>query len=178
MNFFKTARTLHAGMAALATRWLGPDALPLLARLTLAGVFWRSLLTKVSTMKLFTYTELINDFEVERAHLRLPDLPLELRPAVLQQFRGDFALPLLPPDLAAWMATFAELVFPVLLVLGLLTRLSALALVVMTLVIQVFVYPEAWWSTHALWVVIALFIVINGPGRLSVDHQAARFFAR
>ena len=178
MKLLTNARTLHAGAATFANRWLGQDALPLLARLALAGVYWRSLLTKVSTVKLFTYTELINDFEVERARLRLPELPLELRPATPQQFRGEFALPLLPPDLAAWMATLAELVFPVLLVLGLLTRLSALGLLIMTLVIQVFVYPEAWWSTHVLWVVIALFIVVSGPGRLSIDHQAARFFAR
>ncbi|WP_323760929.1 DoxX family protein [Maricaulis sp.] len=172
------ARRLHAGLTAFAARWIAPDALPLLARLTLAGVFWRSLLTKVSTVKLFTYTELINDFEVERSRLRLPELPLELKAAAMQQFRGDFALPLLPPDLAAWMATLAELVLPVLLVLGILTRISALALVGMTLVIQVFVYPEAWWATHALWVVIGLYIAVTGPGRISIDHQAARFFAR
>ena len=171
-------RARHEAVFSRLDTWLSPAVLPLLARLTLAGIFWRSLLTKVETVKFFTYTEPINDFPVEKARLRLPELPLDLKPAVLQQFRGDFALPLLPPELAAWMATLAEFVFPLLLVLGLLTRLSALALVGMTLVIQVFVYPDAWWGTHALWMVIALYLVCRGPGPLSADHMAGRIFAR
>jgi len=178
MILIERARAMHAAGFETMSRWLGGDVLPLLARLALAGVFWRSLLTKVSTVNLLTYTEFINDFPVERARLRLPDLPLELRSATLHQFRGDFALPLLPAELVAWMATLAEFVLPILLVIGLMTRLSALALIVMTLVIQVFIYPDAWWSTHALWVVIAGYVVVQGPGRASADHVAGGFFAR
>lgn len=174
----KAAHRAHQRLSDLARRYFGGDALRLLARLTLAGVFWRSLLTKVQTLGLFSYTELINDFPVQRSHLRLPDLPLSLKPSTLNLFQNEYALPLIPADIAAWMATLAEFTLPILLVLGLLTRLSALALLGMTLVIQLFVYPDAWWSTHALWVVMALFLAGYGPGRLSIDHWAGRRFAR
>tara|TARA_R110000868_G_scaffold369683_1_gene633105 strand:+ start:9385 stop:9939 length:555 start_codon:yes stop_codon:yes gene_type:complete len=180
-QLLRLASRLHAAHQRafmLARRYLGRDALPLLARLTLAGVFWRSLLTKVETVKLLTWTELINDFPVERARLRLPDFPLTLRSAALQQFETDFVLPLIPPGLAVWIATLAEFILPILLLLGLATRLSALALVGMTLVIQVFVYPDAWWPTHALWIVIAGYLALNGPGRASIDHWAGPVFAR
>ena len=177
----RLAARLHAAhqhVFALARRYLAGDALPLLARLALAGVFWRSLLTKVETVKLFTWTELINNFPVEHARMRLPDFPLTLRPAALHQFETDFVLPLVPPGIAVWVATLAEFVLPILLLLGLATRLSALALIGMTLVIQIFVFPDAWWPTHALWIVIAGYIALNGPGRASVDHWAGPVFAR
>ena len=61
-----------------------------------------------------------------------------------QLHRAEYALPLIPPVAAAYAATISEHLFPVLLVLGLFTRASALALLGMTLVIQVFVYPDAW----------------------------------
>ena len=174
----KSAHDAHQRLFGLVQRFLADDALKLLARLSLAGVFWRSLLTKVQTVGLFPYTELINDFAVQRAHLRLPDFPLNLKPSTLNLFENEYALPLIPTEIAAWMATLAELIFPILLVLGLLTRLSALALLGMTLVIQLFVYPDAWWSTHALWVVMTVFVAGYGPGRLSIDHWAGRRFAR
>lgn len=84
-------------------------------------------------------------------------------------FRTDYALPLIPPDAAAVMATLAEHVFPVALVLGLATRLSAAALLAMTLVIQSFVYPGAW-QTHGLWAACFLALIARGPGRLSLDR--------
>ena len=67
------------------------------------------------------------------------------------------------------MATLAEHLFPVLLVLGLFTRLSALALLGMTLVIQVFVYPDAW-PTHLSWAALMLYLAGRGAGRLSLDR--------
>ncbi len=174
----KPAHDAHQRLFGLVQRFLADDALKLLARLSLAGVFWRSLLTKVETVGLLPYTEMINDFAVQRAHLRLPDFPLSLKPSTLNLFEGEYALPLIPSGIAAWMATLAEFIFPILLVLGLLTRLSALALLGMTLVIQLFVYPDAWWSTHALWAVMTVFVAGYGPGRLSIDHWAGRRFAR
>ena len=78
-------------------------------------------------------------------------------------------LPLLPPELAAQMATVAEHLFPVLLVLGLFTRLSALALLGMTLTIQLFVYPDAW-PTHLSWAGLMLYLVGRGAGSVSVDR--------
>jgi len=79
----------------------------------------------------------------------------------------------LPPDLAAVMATWSEHLFPIMLVLGLFTRLSALALLGMTMVIQLFVYPEAWWQVHALWVAMALVLIVRGGGSLSLDKPLA-----
>jgi putative oxidoreductase len=84
-------------------------------------------------------------------------------------FREDYKVPLLPPEFAAHMATYAEHLFPVLLVLGLFTRFSALSLLGMTAVIQFFVYPDAW-PTHLSWAVLLLYLLGRGAGPLSVDH--------
>ncbi|WP_411838845.1 DoxX family membrane protein [Paracoccus sp. ME4] len=86
-------------------------------------------------------------------------------------FEHEYALPLIPSAWAAVAATLAEHVLPVLLVLGLLTRLSAIGLLMMTAVIQVFVYPGAW-LTHGLWAAALLALAVHGPGRLSLDHWA------
>ncbi len=86
-------------------------------------------------------------------------------------FEHEYALPLIPHELAAVMATVAEHLLPVLLVLGLFTRLSALGLLGMTAVIQIFVYPDAW-MTHGLWAAPLLAVVARGPGAWSVDHLA------
>ena len=174
----RQAYALHAKLISFVTAFLGGAVLQVLARITLAGIFWRSFMTKIETVNVFTYTDYINDFAIERARMKLPEIPLEMKPGTYALFRDEYALPLIPSDVAAWMATLAEFTLPILLVLGILTRLSALALLGMTLVIQLFVYPDAWWGAHALWAVIALYIASYGPGRLSVDHWADRFFAR
>jgi putative oxidoreductase len=84
-------------------------------------------------------------------------------------FREDYKVPLLPPEFAAHMATYAEHLFPILLVLGLLTRFAALSLLGMTLVIQIFVYPSAW-PTHLSWAALLLYLVGRGAGPLSLDR--------
>ena len=84
-------------------------------------------------------------------------------------FRDEYKVPLLPPELAAHLATYAEHLFPLLLVLGLCTRLSALALLGMTAVIQIFVYPAAW-PTHLTWAVPMLYLIGRGAGPLSLDR--------
>ena len=84
-------------------------------------------------------------------------------------FREDYKVPLLPPEFAAHMASYAEHLFPLLLVLGLFTRLSALALLGMTAVIQIFVYPDAW-PTHLSWAGLMLYLVGRGAGPLSLDR--------
>lgn len=118
----------------------------LLVRIALAGVFWRSGRTKI----------------VEGSWLEISDTTRFL-------FETEYAGVPLPAAITAPMATYAEHVFPVLLVLGLLTRLSALSLLIMTLVIQVFVYPEAWWAVHVLWVALAAILVSRGGGLFSAD---------
>jgi putative oxidoreductase len=85
-------------------------------------------------------------------------------------FENEFALPLIPPQVAAVLATAAEHLLPVLMILGLMTRLSALGLLTMTAVIQIFVYPDAW-VTHGLWGAGLLAVVAAGPGRLSLDQM-------
>ncbi|MGQ0751402.1 MAG: DoxX family protein [Betaproteobacteria bacterium] len=85
-------------------------------------------------------------------------------------FREEYKVPLLPPELAAHLATYAEHLFPLLLVLGLFTRLSALALLGMTAVIQVFVYPDAW-PTHLSWAALMLYLIGRGAGPLALDHK-------
>lgn len=86
-------------------------------------------------------------------------------------FREDYKVPLLPPELAAHLAAYAEHLFPALLVVGLFTRLSALALLGMTAVIQFFVYPDAW-PTHLSWAALLLYLIGRGAGTLSLDHAA------
>ena len=84
-------------------------------------------------------------------------------------FEHEYALPLIPSNIAAVMGTTAEHVLPVLMILGLATRLSALGLLGMTAVIQTFVYPDAW-VTHGLWASALLALVARGPGALSLDR--------
>ncbi|MBI6630751.1 DoxX family protein [Pontibaca salina] len=84
-------------------------------------------------------------------------------------FEHEYALPIIPSDLAAVLGTTAEHVLPILLILGLLTRFAALGLLGMTAVIEIFVYPDAW-VTHGLWAAAFLALIALGPGRLSLDR--------
>jgi putative oxidoreductase len=84
-------------------------------------------------------------------------------------FETEYRLPLLPPDVAVHLATYTEHLLPILLVLGLFTRAAALGLLGMTLVIEVFVYPDAW-PTHLSWAAILLPLIAYGAGRLSLDR--------
>jgi putative oxidoreductase len=90
-------------------------------------------------------------------------------------FRNEYQVPLIDPVLAARLATALELGMPVLLVIGLGTRIATLPLLGMIAVIQIFVYPNAW-SDHLIWGSILLFLLTRGPGKLSVDHLMARHF--
>lgn len=130
------------------------DAVALALRVFPAMVFWQSGRTKVEG--LFT-----------------------IKDSTFFLFKEEFALPVIPPDLAAVLATTAEHVLPTLMILGLFTRFSALGLLIMTAVIQIFVYPDAW-VTHGLWGAALLALIAQGPGWLSLDavlgldHSAAR----
>lgn len=93
-----------------------------------------------------------------------------MRPAVVDLFRYEYDLPLIPPEIVAPMATVAEHALPILLVLGLFTRFAALGLIVMTLVIQFLVYPDAWWTVHSLWMGLLLILVARGSGPLAIDR--------
>lgn len=88
-------------------------------------------------------------------------------------FENEFNLPVIPPVPAAYITSVAEHVLPILLWIGLATRFSAAALLIMTLVIQTFVYPGAY-VTHGLWGVALLVLMKNGPGVLSLDYLIRR----
>lgn len=132
-----------------------------LARFSIAAVFWKSGQTKVEG---FAIDLVSGTFQFGEPKLAASTLFL---------FRSEYRVPLLPSEVAAYMATFAEHFFPVLILLGFATRFSALALIGMTLVIQLFVYPDAY-STHGTWLTLLLLLVAKGPGRVSIDHLIAR----
>lgn len=120
-----------------------PIALPtLVLRLGVANVFWRSGLTKLPFGSDTTIT----------------------------LFREEYQIPLLPPEMAAYLATIVELSCPVLLALGFLTRPAAAILLGQTLIIQLFVYPENY-PDHLLWAGPLLYLLLRGPGRWSVDSM-------
>lgn len=131
-------------------RWMQNLTL-LFTRIVLAGVFWRSGRTKV----------------VEGTWLSISDTTYYL-------FAEEYAGVPLQSDWAAVLATVSEHLFPFLLVLGLFTRMSALALLGMTMVIQIFVYPEAWWPVHSLWAALALVLMMRGGGSISLDAPLLR----
>ncbi len=134
---------LYAAAAALLSRL--PDALWLLVcRLGIGAIFFLSGRTKVDGL-------------------------LTLKDSTYTLFEYEYALPLVPPEIAAHAATYAEHGFPILLALGLFTRAGALGLLGMTATIQIFVYPDAW-PTHLSWAAILLPIIARGPGALSLDH--------
>ena len=132
-----------AGQAIARLSSIPDSVISIVARIGAAGVFFRSGQTKV------------NGFEITDSTYYL--------------FREEYALPVIPPEIAAHLAVFAEHAFPVLLIIGLATRFSALALLGMTAVIQIFVYPGSW-PDHAIWAAALLFIAARGPGFASLDH--------
>ncbi len=97
---------------------------------------------------------------------------LESFDTAITLFREEYRLPLLPPELAAYLGTAVELGAPVLLVLGLFARLGAAAMLAMTLVIQFLVYP-ANWPEHLMWASILAYVLSRGPGALSIDRLIA-----
>jgi putative oxidoreductase len=121
-----------------------PDWLiALAARVFPAAVFWQSGQTKVAGF--------------------------HLKPSAIALFQNEYQLPLIDPAIAAHISAFSEHFFPILLVIGLATRFSALALLFMTAVIEIFVYPDAW-PTHGVWATCFLVVISRGPGWLSLDH--------
>ena len=112
----------------------------LLARLGLAGVFFRSGMSKITNWDL-----------------------------TVQLFQEEYRVPVLPPDLAASLATSVELSVPVFLALGLFTRIATLPLLGMTAVIEIFVYPLSW-PEHLTWAALLVLLLIRGGGTFSLDH--------
>jgi putative oxidoreductase len=131
-------------LADRVERLVTHDVLALVARVSIAAVFFQSGRTKVEGF-------------------------LTLTDSTYQLFMDEYRLPLIPPVIAAHMAAYVETFVPMLLVLGLATRASAAVLLGMTTVIEIFVYPDAW-PTHLSWAAILLYLIARGGGRVSLDH--------
>ena len=131
------------------------------SRFSVAATFWKSGQTKIEGFSL--------DIVSGTAHFGWPTLS----ESAVYLFEEEYRLPLIPPETAAYMAAFGEHVFPALLLIGLATRLSAVGLLIMTITIQVFVYPDAY-PTHGLWAAALLYIIARGPGVFSIDHIISR----
>lgn len=138
-------RSRWARLAAALGALVGDSLLALVARVALAAIFLQSGRTKVDGI-------------------------LHVTDGAVALFREEYRLPWIDPGLAAHLAAYAEHLFPLLLLAGLATRLSALALLAMTAVIQVFVYPDAW-PTHLSWAGLLLLLVARGAGVLSLDRR-------
>lgn len=123
---------------------IGHDLLAVIARLAIAAIFFMSGRTKVSGL-------------------------LTLKESTYALFEMEYRLPLLAPHLAAHLAAYAEHLFPLLLVLGLFTRFAALSLLGMTMLIEVFIYPDAW-PTHLSWAGLLLYLAGRGGGAFALDR--------
>lgn len=140
----RTRRSLFDYLADLVERALPDSLLLLIGRFGIAGVFFLSGRTKVEGL-------------------------LTITDSTYSLFETEYQLPLLSPYVAAHAAAYAEHLLPILLVLGLFTRFAALGLFAMTLVIETFVYPDAW-ATHLSWAAILLPLIAKGGGRWSLDR--------
>ena len=120
--------------------------LQFMARVSMATIFWRAGQSKLANWDL-----------------------------TLQLFASEYKVPVLPPELAAPMAASVELTTPILLILGLATRVACLPMIGMTLVIQTFVYPQSW-VEHLTWMTFLLLLLSRGPGVISLDHVFKRIF--
>ncbi len=138
-------RAAYNHVANRLSRGVSDSFLALCARFALAAIFFLSGRTKVEGL-------------------------LTVSEGTYALFRDEYKVPLLAPEVAAHLATYAEHLLPALLVLGLFTRLSALGLLAMTAVIQLFVYPDAW-PTHLSWAALALYLIGRGGGALSLDRR-------
>jgi putative oxidoreductase len=143
------ARALLAAYAALRLAERIPlSVVQLAGRVAIFHVFWKSAQSKLASW-----------------------------PVTLRLFALEYRVPLLPPDVAAVLATAAELGGAILIVLGLFTRFAALALLGLVAVIQLFVFPGNW-AEHLLWASLLLLFVARGAGAFSLDHLALRFLTR
>ena len=154
IGIVRKGKEAYVGVSGLLDK-LEPLAL-FLMRLLVARVFWVSGLGKVET--------------IDVLGLRLPTPSMDQSTFFL--FKNIF-FPELPKwftDIAAVMSAIGELTLPLLLVFGFFTRLGALGLLAMTMVIQLFVFPDAWWPTHAWWAAALVILLARGPGSWSVDR--------
>ncbi len=143
------SRTSLVERLEAAIEWIGrfpATILQFIFRFSIASVFWHAGMTKIASWD-----------------------------STIALFRDEYMVPVVPPEIAATLAATVELTCPILLVLGLATRLATLPMLGMTFVIEAFVYPE-YWIEHLMWAAVLLAILTRGPGPLSLDRLVARAF--
>ena len=161
MNTSKKIWLEWARVTSRLSRIPAPD-INLFGRLYIAQIFFMSGRTKVVAADDEGFWQAIVAFLTPADH-------------AISLFREEYALPILPPEFAAQIALLAETFLPIFLILGIATRLSALSLLAMTGVIQVFVYPGLWME-HLLWATILSMLVLRGGGKISADHLIVEYF--
>ncbi|MGZ0186699.1 MAG: DoxX family protein [Alphaproteobacteria bacterium] len=100
---------------------------------------------------------------------------LTLADQTFMLFEYEYALPLIPHEIAAYAATYAEHILPIMLILGLGSRFAAMGLLGMTLVIELLVYPQQYWDIHLFWAGALLLIMAKGAGFFSIDRIISKF---
>lgn len=120
----------------------------LMARISIGAVFWSSGMSKIASWQ-----------------------------STIVLFRQEYKVPLLPPEIAATLAASVELTTPILLLLGVFSRLATLPMLGMAFVIQTFVYPEDW-VEHLGWATFLLLILTRGPGPISLDYLVGKWLER
>jgi putative oxidoreductase len=169
------SRSIIAGTVATLVALCGviPYALVALGlRFVIARVFFLSGQTKIEGPRIPINLNLRGFDELSIV------LPTELKPSTFQLFETDYASLPIPPTVAAYLFTYAELVLPVCLVLGFATRFAALGLLVMTVLMQIYVFPGMWWAAHVYWVSILMVLMSVGPGAISIDAGIRYLYQR
>ena len=153
MKLLTSVDNLTKSLSGLIPEWF----VAVIARLGIFFVFWSSVQTKITGATLLGQKWMF---------WRITDSTFML-------FEYEYTVPLLPPDFAAYLATFCEFFLSIGIIIGLFTRMSAAGLLILTLVIQFFVYPGEW-PVHLLWTGLLLYLIKHGPGGISIDALLLR----
>jgi len=129
-------------------------AVSLAMRLVIFKVFWFSVQTKITGLT------------IGGQHFAF----WNVTDSTFLLFDFEYGIPLIPSELAAYLGTFGEFFLALMILFGFMTRFAALGLMIMTMTIQFFVYPDAWWSVHVYWALILLYLMRNGGGLFSIDR--------
>jgi putative oxidoreductase len=150
--------------------------LALLLRLVMARVFFLSGQTKIEGPRIPIHLNIpaldfsIIDFSII--------LPREIKASTFQLFETQYANLPMPAAVAAYLFSYAEFVLPICLLLGFATRFAALALLIMTVLLALYVAPALWWSAHVYWIAILLVLISLGPGAVSIDALLRTLYRR
>jgi putative oxidoreductase len=137
-------------LLAMMPEWL----LNLAMRLVIFKIFWFSVQTKIVGLT------------IAGQHFAF----WNVTDSTFLLFDFEYGIPLIPSELAAYLGTFGEFFLALMILFGFMTRFAAVGLLFMTMTIQFFVYPDAWWTVHVFWTLMLLYVVRNGGGLVSVDR--------